>query len=142
MLPLTKHLCRALLVGVLLFIPVSTGSAALVAKPPCWRTLLYGWYQTGKIPLTYPASCYRQVIKHLPPPVQAYSAALQDFETAFVEVSQRTPGSTSTSIGPSSAPESFPVALVALGAAAIALVVAGLAGVLWQRRHPNDDSET
>src|SRR4029077_6296528 len=36
-------------------------------------------------------------------------------------------------------PDSFPLPLLILGALAILLVVAGGAGMLWQRSHPRDD---
>jgi hypothetical protein len=138
MIPVTKHICRALLVGALLFIPVSVGSAAHVSTPSCAETLINVWYATGKIALTYPESCYQQAIRNLPSSVRVYSAALQDFETALAEVSQSGPRSTSTSIDTSTAPESFPVILIVLGVVAIIVVLAGVAGVLWRRSHPDD----
>ena len=36
-------------------------------------------------------------------------------------------------------PDSFPLPLLILGALAIILVIAGAAGMLWQRSHPRDD---
>jgi hypothetical protein len=39
-------------------------------------------------------------------------------------------------------PDSFPLPLLILGALAIALVLAGALGMLWQRSHPPDDGAT
>jgi hypothetical protein len=148
MIPVTKHICRALLIGALLFIPVSVGSATHVSKKPCWETVTDEWY-AGKIKDTFPQSCYQQAIDHLPAPVLIYGTARQDIEAAAADAGFTVTGpsgpttttSTSTNPGDKSPPESFPVVLIVLGVIAVVLVVAGIAGVLWRRSHPDGTAE-
>jgi len=149
MIPVTKHICRALLVGALLFIPVSVGSATSLAQTHCWQTVTAEW-EAGKIKDTFPESCYQQAIDHLPPSLLIYGTARQDidaaaaaagFKTLTAPSGQGAQSSTSTSPVDVSPPETFPVVLIVLGAVAIALVVAGVAGVLWRRSHPDGGPE-
>jgi hypothetical protein len=147
MIPVTKHICRALLVGALLFIPVSVGSATHVAKKPCWVTVTDEWY-AGKIKDTFPELCYQEAIDHLPAPVLIYGTARQDIEAAAAAAgftvtgpAMTTSTSTSTTSGDTSPPESFPVVLIVLGVVAVVLVIAGVAGVLWRHSHPDGAPE-
>lgn len=66
--------------AALFFISAGTASAA-----PCWKTLLNDWYD-GRIDKTYPAACYRDAIKHLPPDVEVYSNAKDDLKRALQNV--------------------------------------------------------
>lgn len=146
MIPVTKHICRALLVGALLFIPVSVGSATHVSTTPCWETVI-NEYDAGKIKDTFSERCYQQAIDHLPAPVLIYGTGRQDIEAAAAAAGYHnltgpsgpaTTTSTSTNPGgDASPPESFPVVVIVLGVVAIVLVVAGIAGVLWRRSHPD-----
>jgi hypothetical protein len=63
----------------------AAGSAAAKAKAPttqCWKTLLNDWYD-GRIDNTYPVSCYKQALHHLPTDVQTYSSARDDILRAM-----------------------------------------------------------
>jgi hypothetical protein len=148
MTSLAKHICGAFLVGALLFIPASVGSAARHAKAPCWQKIISEWY-ANDIKKTFSQHCYQQAIEHLPAPVLIYGTAVQDIEAAaasagYTVTGPSGPSSQTTSTSPSgdeNPPESFPVALIVLGGIAGVLVVSGVAGVLWRRAHPEGDEE-
>ena len=76
-------LCIAL-VALALLAGATAGSvgAAVVAKTPCWKTLLNDWYD-GRIDGTYPLHCYQDALKHLPSDVATYSSARDDIERAL-----------------------------------------------------------
>jgi hypothetical protein len=50
---------------------------------PCWKRLLDDWVVDGRIDKAYPASCYREAIKHLPDDLEGYSSAREDIERAL-----------------------------------------------------------
>jgi hypothetical protein len=64
------------------------GMAALVfagsagASQTCASRLLADW-RDGRIDQTYPVSCYRQALAHLPEDVQVYSTAQSDITRAL-----------------------------------------------------------
>jgi hypothetical protein len=59
------------------------GPAPAAAKAePCWERLLDDWVD-GRIDKSYPASCYREAIKHLPEDLEAYSSVREDIERAL-----------------------------------------------------------
>lgn len=69
---------------------VLAAAGALAAPPaadakdaPCWKRLLDDWVVDGRIDKTYPASCYRETIKHLPRDLDDYSSAREDIERAL-----------------------------------------------------------
>jgi hypothetical protein len=84
-----KTLLRLCLGAALLSACLLLASARpAAAASPCWKTLLNDWYD-GRIDNTYPVSCYREAIKHLPTDVQTYSSARDDIERALQSAQQR-----------------------------------------------------
>jgi hypothetical protein len=73
--------------AALLLAALATAAAAS-AKPtkpvPCWQVLINDWYD-GRIDGTYPISCYRDALKHLPSDIDAYSSARDDIKQALQE---------------------------------------------------------
>ena len=53
------------------------------AATPCWQTVINDWYDNGRIDGTYPVSCYRQALKHLPEDVQDYTSLPDDIRAAM-----------------------------------------------------------
>lgn len=81
-------LSRLLLVATALLLVGAGGvlrTSAAAAAPPCWKALLNDWYD-GRIDKSYPAQCYRDAIKHLPPDVAVYSNAKDDLNRALQNV--------------------------------------------------------
>ena len=76
------RLLFAMLVGLAAL--AFAGSAG--AAPSCASRLLADW-RDGRIDGTYPVSCYRQALAHLPEDVRVYSTAQQD--TAGEEAAER-----------------------------------------------------
>jgi hypothetical protein len=52
------------------------------ATTSCASRLLADW-QDGRIDMTYPVSCYRQALAHLPEDVRVYSSAQNDITRAL-----------------------------------------------------------
>ena len=69
-----------------------SGTAA--ASPSCASRLLADW-QDGRIDQTYPVSCYRQALAHLPEDVRVYSTAQTDL-TRALQARLGTPAAEST----------------------------------------------
>jgi hypothetical protein len=81
-------LSRLLLVTIAVLLVGAGGvlrAGAASAAPPCWKSLLNDWYD-GRIDKSYPAQCYRDAIKHLPPDVAVYSNAKDDLRRALQNV--------------------------------------------------------
>jgi hypothetical protein len=78
-----KHLARATLVVAALVAAVAAPQPAAAKKSvPCWTKLLNDWYD-GRIDNTYPVSCYKAALKHLPDDVEVYSSARTDIQRAL-----------------------------------------------------------
>jgi hypothetical protein len=146
----------------------STVSSAAKSTVPCWKQLLNEWYG-GSITTIYAHSCYQEAINHLPTDISEYSSAKQDIQAAELAATKNRPAPKETStvpnlVGPATAsattttgrkkkhgiagffadltpgsPQAFPLPLLVLGALAIVLVLAGGAGMIWQRTHPSDE---
>ena len=54
------------------------GPARADAKSPCRDRIYNEWYRSGKVASTYPLSCYRDALKHIPPDVAVYSSLSDD----------------------------------------------------------------
>jgi hypothetical protein len=138
-------------------VPALAAQAGPHKTVPCWEALLNESY-TGSISTIYPKHCYTEALKHVPAIAQIYGnekqqirhamqlAALGKLPPGSSGASTTTPSSGGSSGGisgfikrlnPGSA-NAFPTPLLILGALAILLVIAGVAGMLWQRSHPRE----
>jgi hypothetical protein len=136
------------LVGVVLPLP------ALGSKPvPCWEALINESY-TGRITTIYPLHCYAEALKRIPEVATIYGNEKQQIQAAAAAAArhqlpknQSGPPAASSSTSQSAwskfihkfdpgSANAFPTPLLILGALAILLVIAGIAGMLWQRSHP------
>jgi hypothetical protein len=59
------------------------GPPAAGAQTACWQNVLDAWSK-GALQATYPVSCYRSALQHLPADVRAYSTATDDIQRALV----------------------------------------------------------
>jgi hypothetical protein len=132
---------------------------ALAASPkpqPCWVLLLNESY-SGHITTIYPQHCYTQALQHIPAIATIYGNEKEQIQQAAAAAARGTlpPGGSSgpptaaTTVNhgwfwkaihkfdPGSA-NAFPTPLIVLGALAVLLVIAGIAGMLWQRSHPRE----
>ncbi|HEY3962114.1 MAG TPA: hypothetical protein VGL84_06265 [Gaiellaceae bacterium] len=90
-----KRILLLVLTAAAVWIPV--GNAAV----PCRDHIYNEWYATGKISTTYPTSCYRDALKHIPADAQVYSNLGSDIKLALQAAVER-----STSANPSRIPTS------------------------------------
>jgi hypothetical protein len=70
---------------------VGAGTAAAAPRAanaktarPCWKQVINDWLPDARVDGTYPVRCYQQALRHLPPDLQAYSSAEQDFKRALL----------------------------------------------------------
>lgn len=75
---------------------VTAGPAA--AEASCWKVLINDWYD-GRIDATYPISCYRDALQHLPTDVDTYSSAADDIRLALAAAIDAKKGGGSYSTG-------------------------------------------
>ena len=64
---------RVLLLALLVVFAVPATAHATV---PCRNKIFNDWYPDGKIASTYPISCYRDALKHMPPDAAVYSSII------------------------------------------------------------------
>jgi hypothetical protein len=96
-----------------------------VAATPCWERVIADWSDNGRVDRTYPLSCYREAVRHMPEDLRAYSSAPAAIDRALAERRVERPASLASE-------PLTPVAHGAgrTGAARLATVVPPLVGVL------------
>jgi hypothetical protein len=81
---------RLLLLATLL--AVALPGPASAATSPCRNKVFNDWYPDGKIASTYPVSCYRDALKHMPPDAAIYSSLGDDVRAAMRAAMRRANG--------------------------------------------------
>jgi hypothetical protein len=81
---------RLLLLATLL--AVALPGPASAATSPCRNKVFNDWYPDGKIASTYPVSCYRDALKHMPPDAAIYSSLGDDVRAAMRAAIRRANG--------------------------------------------------
>ena len=81
---------RLLLLATLL--AVALPGPASAATNPCRNKVFNDWYPDGKIASTYPVSCYRDALKHMPPDAAVYSSLGDDVRAAMRAAIRRANG--------------------------------------------------
>jgi hypothetical protein len=81
---------RLLLLATLL--AVALPGPANAATSPCRNKVFNDWYPDGKIASTYPVSCYRDALKHMPPDAAIYSSLGDDVRAAMRAAIRRANG--------------------------------------------------
>jgi len=81
---------RLLLLAILL--AVALPGPASAATSPCRNKIFNDWYPDGKIASTYPISCYRDALKHMPPDAAVYSSLGDDVRAAMRAAIRRANG--------------------------------------------------
>ena len=62
---------------------VALPGPASAAGSPCRNKIFNDWYRDGKIASTYPTSCYRDALKHIPVDASIYSSLSDDVRAAM-----------------------------------------------------------
>jgi|SRR6266850_4967151 len=65
---------------------------ASAAGTPCRNKIFNGWYHNGKVASTYPVSCYRDALKHIPTDAGIYSSLSDDIRAALRAAIRRSHG--------------------------------------------------
>jgi hypothetical protein len=82
----------ALLVGAVVLSALVPASAK--AAVPCRDRIYNDWYRHGKIASTYPLTCYRDALKHVPSDAAIYSSLKDDIRSALQAAIERSHGKT------------------------------------------------
>lgn len=77
-----------IVLAVVAFAP-ATGAHAAV---PCRDRIYNDWYADGKIATTYPLSCYRDALAHVPTDAREYSSLADDIRAAMLGARERLAG--------------------------------------------------
>jgi hypothetical protein len=81
------------LVVLLALLGIAVGApAGAQAKAPCRDKIFNDWYHDGKVASTYPLSCYRDALRHIPPDVGVYSSLGDDIRLALQAAVNRAHG--------------------------------------------------
>jgi hypothetical protein len=67
-----------LILALAAFAPSTAGAAV-----SCRDRIYNDWYHDGKIATSYPISCYRDALKHVPPDAREYSSLADDIRAAL-----------------------------------------------------------
>jgi hypothetical protein len=81
---------RLLLLGVVVagfVFPVTAGAAI-----PCRDRIYNDWYHDGRIASSYPTSCYRDALKHIPADAKVYTSLSTDIKSAMLASLRREHG--------------------------------------------------
>jgi hypothetical protein len=81
---------RLLLLATLLAVVIPAPASA--AGTPCRNKVFNDWYPDGKIASSYPVSCYRDALKHLPSDAAVYSSLSDDVRAAMQAAMRRAQG--------------------------------------------------
>jgi hypothetical protein len=81
---------RLLLLACLLAVAIPAPASA--AGSPCRNKVFNDWYPDGKIASSYPVSCYRDALKHLPVDAEIYSSLADDVRAAMRAAMRRSQG--------------------------------------------------
>jgi hypothetical protein len=73
----------ALLAATLAALVAAVLPSASNASVPCRDKVYNDWYKDGKIASTYPISCYRDALKHVPIDALTYSSLADDIRSAM-----------------------------------------------------------
>ena len=136
---------------------LSFGASAASAETPCWRQIQNQWVDDKPIATTYPLSCYREAIAHVPEDLRQYSSIEEDILAARQVAARQSrtlqgsdpptrPGSAARQrdpdqglftqgfdkLGPTNA-DSVPLPLLILGGLSLLLIAAGAAGLVSRR---------
>lgn len=88
---------RTLLLGLTLAaLLLPAGAHAAV---PCRDKIYNEWYSSGKISTSYPQSCYKDALKHIPTDAKVYSNLAGDIKAAMQAALQHPNGGGPTSVG-------------------------------------------
>jgi hypothetical protein len=85
LLPLAAFAAAALVVGFTI-IPAAT------AAVPCRDRIFNDWYHDGRVASSYPTSCYRDALKHIPADAKIYSSLATDIKSAMLASLRRQHG--------------------------------------------------
>jgi hypothetical protein len=85
-----KLVNRLLLLATLL--AVALPGPASAAGTPCRNKVINDWTRDGKIASSYPLSCYRDALKHIPADADIYSSMRTDVRAAMRAATRRAHG--------------------------------------------------
>jgi cobalamin biosynthesis Mg chelatase CobN len=83
---------RCIVLLLALVAAASLGPARAEAATPCRDKIFNQWYHDGKISSSFPLSCYRDALKHIPADVAVYSSLGDDIRLALQAAVDRSHG--------------------------------------------------
>jgi hypothetical protein len=82
-----KRLLFVVAVVAGLALPVTAGAAV-----PCRDRIYNDWYHDGRVASSYPTSCYRDALKHIPIDAKVYTSLSTDIRSAMLAALRRQQG--------------------------------------------------